>query len=440
MSSHYSPSMARKLSNPRTNVSRRAPPRKKACKQCTEAKARCDLEKPHCFRCKGRGLPCLYTSPSTTITGTALTNDLGRRDANGGRFDLSFICQPANGVDMPSPATSSSRNVVSLEQSSTVTATDNQEDIAPSTDHGPALETRLDFSAVDLRSTTDSSKIRDRWMESFVPSFSQRPKILQPYTVQFLSCVLRTYPKCMTRPNGLPPIIHPLQVVDQEMPQPLANCYSLVRMWYGRATGSEEIVTVTVKQEMERLLYEHQSYGQMELLATFQAYLIYVLMAYFSPVQGVSLVDHTTLVNLQELAYRISLTGLVCTEELSHSRPQWEPWIVASAKRRTLYAVYLFHNVFNSVCQLPNYIGEELHDLPIPASKALWEARTRHAWEREYDYHLSTWQGNELCISELWRSPETGSLERQKRIDQWMQSVDEFGMALFAVSAHIHGC
>ncbi|KAK9351815.1 hypothetical protein V1523DRAFT_287226 [Lipomyces doorenjongii] len=199
-------------------------------------------------------------------------------------------------------------------------------------------------------------------------------------------------------------------------------------------------VTVTVKQEMERLLNEHQSYGQMDLLATLQVYLIYSLMAYFSPVQGVPLVDHTTLVNLQELAYRISLTGLVCTEELSHSRPQWESWIVASAKRRTLYAVYLFHNVFNSVCQLPNYIGEELRDLPVPASKALWEAQTREAWEREYDYHLSTWQGNELRISELWRSPDTGSPERQKRIDQWMQSVDEFGMALFAVSAHIHGC
>ncbi|KAK9242967.1 hypothetical protein V1506DRAFT_570300 [Lipomyces tetrasporus] len=406
------------MSKARRKVNRSAPPRKKACQQCTEAKARCGLEKPDCFRCKSRGVPCVYGSPS--------------------------FGQPVNGVGTPSQSSASSLLQTSASLQST--STEPQKDTSPSSEYEPSVDNKLednklDFAALDLCSTTDSSQIRNRWMESFLPSPSQRPKILQEYTVQYLSCVLRTYPKCMLRPSGLPPIIHPLQFAgDQVMPLPLANCYSLVRLWYGRASGSESIVTTTVKQEMERLLQEYQSYDQMELLAAFQAYLIYALMAYFSPVQGYCLVDHTTLVCLQELACRISLTGLVCTAELSHSRPKWESWIVASAKRRTLYAMYLFHNVFNSICQLPNYVAEELHDLPVPASKALWEARTRKAWEREYDCHLSTWQGNELCISELWRSPDTGSSERQHRIDQWMQGVDEFGMALFAITAHIHGC
>jgi hypothetical protein len=78
--------------------------------------------------------------------------------------------------------------------------------------------------------------------------------------------------------------------------------------------------------------------------------------------------------------------------------------------------------------------------LPVPCGKLLWNAQKRDIWEQEYDYHLSTWHDGELQISELWLSPETGSAQRRKRIEKWVQSVDEFGMMLFAVCAHIHGC
>ncbi|KAI9740168.1 MAG: hypothetical protein M1834_004746 [Cirrosporium novae-zelandiae] len=156
-------------------------------------------------------------------------------------------------------------------------------------------------------------------------------------------------------------------------------------------------------------------------------------MAFFSPAEGIGLVNQTTMAHLQELASRVSTTGLVCAAELSRSRPQWESWIVASTKRRAIYTMYLFNSIFNTVNSVPVYIAEELRGLPAPASKVLWEACTRSIWEREYDHHLSIWEGEELYISELWRSPETGSPERRKRIDRWVQSVDEFGMMMFAV-------
>jgi hypothetical protein len=144
--------------------------------------------------------------------------------------------------------------------------------------------------------------------------------------------------------------------------------------------------------------------------------------------------------NLQEFAYQLSLSGLLCTAEATHSRPSWESWIVASAKRRSLYAMYLFDNVFNALANVPTYIAEELANLPVPASKALWEATERENWEREYDRHLAAWEGGELRISELWFAPEKDSPERRDRVDRWVESVDEFGMMLFAVCAHIHGC
>jgi Fungal specific transcription factor domain len=182
----------------------------------------------------------------------------------------------------------------------------------------------------------------------------------------------------------------------------------------------------------------------LDILAAFQAYLIYAITAFFLPTSNPSvktpLVDHTTMSNLQEFAYQLSLSGLLCTAETTHSRPSWESWIIASTKRRALYAMYLFDNVFNALARVPTYIAEELANLPVPASKSLWEATEREAWEREYDQHLAAWEGGELRISELWFAPEKDSPEHRDRVDRWVESVDEFGMMLFAVCAHIHGC
>lgn len=113
---------------------------------------------------------------------------------------------------------------------------------------------------------------------------------------------------------------------------------------------------------------------------------------------------------------------------------------MASAKRRTIFAMYLFSSVYNAEKGLPNFVGSELKGTFVPESKALWEAKSRSSWEMEYNRHLSRWEDGMHEISELWRSPDTGSEERRKRIERWVQSADEFGMVLFAVCAHIHGC
>ncbi|KAL2007381.1 hypothetical protein VTN00DRAFT_8819 [Thermoascus crustaceus] len=415
----------------------KAPARKKACKQCTQAKARCGHERPRCSRCLSRNLDCQYLTPADESP-----NNFSRGAQSAQLLEFKRQMTPGFGtpplsLNSPSDQGAASVNNVFLDSTPAayVLTTSN-------TRHNRPLEVvpSLDFSDLDLVSITDSAQIRNRWLESFLPSEDQVPKAFQPYTVQFLTCVLGTYPKYMLRHGGIPPIIHPLQIGGQQLPVPLANCYSLVRMWETRARGSEAIVTATVQREMERLLEERESYGQMDLLSAFQAYLIYGLMAYFSPDVDISLVDHSTMVHLQEFACQLSATGLVSAAELSHTRPKWESWIVASAKRRALLTAYIFNNVFNTLNDIPVYLAKELTELPVPSSKLLWEAPDRAAWEREYDRHLSLWEDGELRICELWRSPETGSPARRERIDRWLRSVDEFGMMLFATCAHLHGC
>ncbi|KAM0114314.1 hypothetical protein ACP6JC_009167 [Aspergillus fumigatus] len=129
---------------------------------------------------------------------------------------------------------------------------------------------------------------------------------------------------------------------------------------------------------------------------------------------------------LMELAFRTAQNGLLCTAETTHTRPNWESWIVVSAKRRAIYTMYLLTSVYNSDRGLPNFVADEMKGVYVPESKVLWEVTDREVWEKEYDRHLLEWEDGMLEISELWRSTETGSTERRERIGRWVRGVDEF--------------
>lgn len=241
------------MPNSSSKLKRKAPARKKACKQCTQAKARCGHERPRCSRCLSRNLDCQYLTPADEFS-----NNFSRNAQSAQLLELQRQTTPGFGTPPLSLNSPSERGVASVNDVFLNSTPASYVLTAPNAQHNRSLEVapNLDFSNLDLVSITDSAQIRNRWLESFLPSEDQVPKAFQPYTVQFLTCVLGTYPKYMLRHGGIPPIIHPLQVADQQLPVPLANCYSLVRMWETRARGSEAIVTATVQREMERLLEE----------------------------------------------------------------------------------------------------------------------------------------------------------------------------------------
>lgn len=228
------------------------PARKKACKQCTQAKVRCGHQRPRCSRCVSRNLDCEYfTSPgrSSTSLNTAGPEllDTPVSLSNTSTFDT-----------VPFPVASTSAQVAGT--SSTTTSPASHPLTSPISRHAPVSEADasvLDFTNFDLVPVADSVEIQNRWLKSFFSSGDQIPrKHFHPHTIQFASCVLRSYPKYMLRDGGMPPFIHPLQVDRRWLPVPLANCYSLVRLWETRVQGSEAIVIDTVKREMERLLSE----------------------------------------------------------------------------------------------------------------------------------------------------------------------------------------
>ncbi|GFF36398.1 hypothetical protein IFM58399_04541 [Aspergillus lentulus] len=410
----------------------RAPPRKKACQNCTRSKVRCGLEKPICLRCKSKGRSCQYppgrvAAPETEVTGTA----------NGAEKDytpLLGIQEFADTAVAPEPASL-------IPESGPAAAFRSPHPRAVTSGQPKRLD--LVLTDIDLTPSLNAVDIRDRWLRPYLlPPLGRDeiPKAYHPFTLQYISIILKTYPRYMLKDGSFPPVIHHTQVNTNQMPQALANCYSLVRMWEQAAPGSERMVMGTVEAEMERLASETTSQHDYDLLCSFQAYLVYTILMYFSPLGNVSAVTDKTMMTLMELAFRTAQNGLLCTAEITHTRPNWESWIVVSAKRRAIYTMYLLSSVYNSDRGLPNFVADEMKGVYVPQSKVLWEATDRGVWEKEYDRHLLEWEDGMLEISELWRSAETGSTERRERIGKWVRGVDEFGMMLFAVCAHIHGC
>ncbi|KAJ7682838.1 hypothetical protein B0H17DRAFT_1138075 [Mycena rosella] len=268
----------------------------------------------------------------------------------------------------------------------------------------------------------ESVRIGSRWLDTWIPPPGHTPKNLSSQTVQHMSRVLKSYPKIMLKDEPLPPIIHPCQLVVTQLP--LANCRTLLRMWEAKAPGSESMVRETVRREMSKLFEEHQTYDPPTLLSAAQAYLLYSIHLFFSlDSESVALIDTTTMINLQELASAVSLTGLYSDPP----RPSWEAWILAEATRRTLYAMYMFDNVFNFSQQTASYIATELGRLPVPSSRALWAAATRDEWVKEYGRYLTEWPSDIPRLEDLWpHQIERVAKERRERLDQWVESVDEF--------------
>ncbi|KAJ7740194.1 hypothetical protein DFH07DRAFT_839179 [Mycena maculata] len=290
--------------------------RRKSCQNCCDTKARCSLQRPLCSRCQTRGLVCHYITTAD------------------------------------SPSTSRATTAV--------------EDLQyhPHLTNEPSL-------------TPERGRIASRWLDALIPPPGRTPipKNFSSRTVQYISRVLKAYAEILIKDDlALPPIIHSLQSVAQP---PLANYRSILRMWDARAPGSEVMVKETICREMDRLFREYQTYDHITLLSACQAYLLYSIYLFFSP-ESPNMVDTSTMINLQELASAMSLTGLsTAGEGVYPIRPSWESWIMAEAKRRTLFTMYLFDNAFNffqkTLRTLPPNWGSYRYLQPRPCGRPIAE-------------------------------------------------------------------
>lgn len=308
----------------------------------------------------------------------------------------------------------------------------------------PSLDdsNHLNFADILLVCPISADDISNRWLNSYIPDDQQKPKIYPANVTTFISRMLNAYVGVLVRGRGIPPFIHDLQV-NSVLSAPLATCLSVVRMCETVLPAGQTACTDVLCREMYNVYEWRGTFDNTTMLAAFQAYLIYALVLFFRLDHESDKLLQESMMKLQEIACMSARQGLVCAEEQRSARPGFESWVVAEAKRRTLYTMYLFDSVLLVKDGLPTFMATEVRGLLAPGPKSVWTAIARQQWIHEYNQYLADWPSGCLTIDELWPIPfDFGSqaiAARKRRVDQWLESVDDYGTMMYAVTSCTHG-
>lgn len=439
-------------------VPRYSTSRRKACDQCCKAKVRCIPGAGCCTRCYRRGEKC-QNNPKMSSGSSPVQTD--RRKQSGVPSSPVAFSESVNPHDSASaneiepdmnceapsvlsPSGCNPSDIVTQQSSLThqlISHVHHNADHLLPTDR----EENLSFDSVEheLICPINADDIQNRWLSSYIPTPEQTIKEYPNNVVCFMSRMFKSYAAAAINGRAMPPFVHLSQSMASDTCLPLKTCLSMIRLLENCFPGSQDVAISTIQQEMRKLYPINNPSDSITLLATFQAYLIYTMVLYFSVKNLSKSFLRQSMMIIQDLACMSSRQGLVSLAEQQFARPRWEAWIVSEAKRRTLYTMCMFDSILLSREGLPNYLSIELKGLPAPSSKKLWQLLSRQTWERSYNFHLAEWPEEFLRIDELWPLPldldENGVNERSCRVDRWLEGVDEFGTMLFAVTSCTHG-
>ncbi|PGH09148.1 hypothetical protein GX51_00902 [Blastomyces parvus] len=412
------------------------PIRQKACRECSAAKTRCDLRRPTCSRCVVRNTDCRYlTNPAGPGIGVE-SDGFPQRDGQKFtsppqghvRFETNPLCSSFNPeVELPTPESDT------LDFHSILPP-----DLGALENELPAvLEGYTDLDCLDYNYALIRNIPEPTSGEGVhtAPSTPAPAYSLTHHTMQMLFRIAKTWPRMMARGIQLPPIIHPKQVSDGNMPLPLANCFALVKMWHGQPHGGASIVQQTVKREMQMIANSFQTLDEPDLVTALQALTIYTLMLLFpsNHQQAIPQLDDRLIRDMRRIIRHAVSTGMVLQEETERTRPIWECWVAGTCKRRaalSLYTIYWGYSVYHVI---PAFDCGELHHMPAPAPKYLWQATTSEQWESLYNRWLADWDGPYYRHGEIF-TIKTG-IRMDPRAELWFEEVDEFGM-LFAAACN----
>jgi hypothetical protein len=199
--------------------------------QCSGNKVRCDQQHPTCSRCWERSLPCTF--PPTNRPTCSTPERKSRVDVSAGD-DLLGGEEP----NLPI-GEAESRETFSSSQRFPSVSTQKQAANASNLLLVPSEERRRVLLGASPGTPNSSSATM--------------------HTANFVIRVLKSWARLVATHQvfKLPPFIHRLQLSeDGSIPAPLANCFTLVKMWSEHTQGSMDLVESTVLLEIQRLLRE----------------------------------------------------------------------------------------------------------------------------------------------------------------------------------------
>ncbi|KAK2740498.1 hypothetical protein FQN55_008841 [Onygenales sp. PD_40] len=427
--------------------------RQKSCRDCSAAKTRCDLKRPACSRCELRQTVCRYpvssntTAPDRSRPGICLNaaREQPVKEAGNGispgscSRHIDALCVPdpeyepqfdhtGHGLGahcvFPTPESGCIDIPIPLSDLGVL-------DTSLASNFGSFNE--LGALNVDYALIRNMSDAGNNNSESMPLALTTQPSVLKPpklvlHSMELILRVTRTWPRKMARGTQLPPFIHSTQMLGDNIPTPLANCFTLVKMWDGQCRGGNSIVLQTVKKETQNLLSTYQTFDEPNLVAALQALTIYTILLLFpfKEQPSVTILDEKLFRQLRGVIDYARITGLVLEDESNNVRPSWECWVLVTCKRCVALSLFIIQWAYCIYHCIPSYSCIGLREMPAPAAKYLWQSTRRDQWEMLYNRWLAQWDGSDFYIEEFF-TIQSG-VRMSPRAELWLEDADEYGM------------
>ncbi|KAL3475454.1 hypothetical protein BJX99DRAFT_259400 [Aspergillus californicus] len=407
--------------------------RRKACTQCVADKTRCNLKRPTCSRCSVRQISCHYPYPALdSPTSPSLERDETNPPLQVEASDLpgAPLLTALPQVQTP-PDTSILFDSLFYDSANW--------DLSLVNEPNPFLSPRRDSVALLLNDSEnlfppELGDIQNTLLPPTPKADSLSPTAaLANHSMEFIFRVLRSWPRMLAEEFQTPPLIHHTQIADTKaLPQALANCFTLVKMWHGQCHGAEDMVRKLIVNEVDTILAKFKDLDEPALLAVLQATVIYLIILLFpanSP--HPTLPEANLFRKIQDLVNYTVSTGLFLQEEREQMRPTWAAWIHVTSKRRAALALYLLRYAFSVYYNIPAFNCRELGFMPAPAAKILWNAHSETQWKEVYIKWLARWSGRGYIQREF--DAIRPGIRMEERAEKLLEETDEFGMIMISI-------
>ncbi|KAI0132468.1 hypothetical protein BJ170DRAFT_249088 [Xylariales sp. AK1849] len=273
---------------------------------------------------------------------------------------------------------------------------------------------------------------------------------------QVLLGQIAAYPKLLIQ-GRLPAFIYPTCVLNNRslescarngthecLPEPLAICASLVRMFYGRTPRSSSFIWKTILVEMKRLAEVSETYDLETLLAATQSMIVYVLLQ----AQDFDSIRHNDVGSMITI---LSETLLRLHESCNYESDIYQindltlrEWVLNESMRRAASMLYVLESLLEVMVGRrdgPNCPG--FVRVPLPCPRDLWDYGSNETWTYRLGRYLSS---RTSCIVlkirdiQQTHKPNIGPelMDRDSElvhdVGKWCESLDEFGTLVWMAS------
>jgi hypothetical protein len=225
--------------------------RRKSCKHCSLAKVKCDLQRPACSRCLLREISCQYV----TDVPVKSVNHLDNRATPVDQQQITGLANEDSGpLEEHQPAAQVTESIIPGPDPLPPFSPEYVDSVEPAAGSSVVSANGNHVAHESSMMTFEIDIMENQWAPQLMPTPVTPP--LAKHSMEFIFRVLRTWPGIVASEVQLPPIIHISQISNSSLPLPLANCFTVAKMWDGQRPGAENLVHHTAVNEMTCLFIE----------------------------------------------------------------------------------------------------------------------------------------------------------------------------------------